>query len=335
MTPIPERAAVDPETFAREIADAYAPVVLRGQVADWPAVAAGRAGARAIAAYVTSFDRGRPVEAMVGPPDIAGRFFYSDDMRGFNFHREPVPVARLLAELVRLEDMPAPPALYAGAAAADDHLPGWLTANPLPLPTPGATPRIWIGNATRVSTHYDVSSNIACVVAGKRRFTLFPPEQIANLYVGPLEHTMAGQPTSMVDLEAPDFDRYPRFAEALEHALVADLEPGDAIFIPSLWWHNVAATGAVNVLVNYWWGEAAETAAFPALAHALLSIRDVPAPERAAWRGFFDHFVFGDDAAQVADHLPPHSRGVLGPASAARTAMMRGYLLRALNRGQS
>ncbi len=333
MTPLPERRAVDPETFAREIADVYEPVVLRGQVSDWPAVMAGKGGARAIAAYITSFDRGRPVEAMVGAPEIAGRFFYSDDMSGFNFHREPVPLARLIAELVRLENVVDPPALYAGAAAADDHLPGWLTANPLPLPTPGATPRIWIGNATRVSTHYDVSSNIACVVAGQRRFTLFPPDQIDNLYVGPLEHTMAGQPTSMVDLDAPDLARYPRFAAALDHALVADLEPGDAIFIPSLWWHNVAARGSLNVLVNYWWSEAAATAAFPALAHALLSIRDVPRGERAAWRHWFEHFVFSDDAGRVADHLPSGARGVLGPASATRTQMMRDYLCRALTRG--
>jgi Cupin-like domain len=332
MTPIPERAAVDPETFVREIADAYRPVVLRQQVADWPAVAAGKTGSRAIAAYLTGFDRGVPVEVMVGPPEITGRFFYSDNMRGFNFHREPVVLARLLAELVRLDGIPNPPALYAGAAAAVDHLPGWLEANPLTLPTPGAKPRIWIGNATRISTHYDVSSNIACVVSGQRRFTLFPPDQIGNLYVGPLEHTMAGQPTSMVDLEAPDFERFPRFVDALEHALIANLEPGDALFIPSLWWHNVMARGSVNVLVNYWWGEAAGSAAFPALAHALLSIRDVSPGEREAWRHWFDHFVFSDDACRVADHLPPGARGVLGPPSASRTEMMREYLRRALFR---
>jgi Cupin-like domain len=332
MKPIAERPAVDSETFTREIADAYMPVVLRGQVADWPAVAAGKAGPKAIVDYVTRFDRGAPAEVMVGAPDIAGRFFYNDDMCGFNFQRQRVSLRQLLAELLRIESEPHPPALYAGAAAADDHLPGWLDANPLPLPTPGATPRIWIGNGTRVSTHYDVSSNIACVVAGRRRFTLFPPEQIANLYVGPLEHTIAGQPTSMVDLEAPDLARYPRFAQALDTALVADLEPGDAIFMPSLWWHNVAARDAVNVLVNYWWEHDPAAPPFPALAHALMSIRDTPPRERAAWRAWFDHFVFGDDAGHAGDHLPLHARGVLGSASDERTRLMKDYLIRALGR---
>ena len=332
MKPIEERAAVESATFVREIASAYRPVVLRGQVADWPAVRAARGGASDTAAYIARFDRGHPVEVMIGAPTIRGRFFYSDDMRGFNFHRESVPVSRLLAELVRLADIPDPPALYAGAAAAADHLPGWLDANPLPLPTPGANPRIWIGNSTRVSTHYDVSSNIACVVAGRRRFTLFPPEQIANLYIGPLENTIAGQPTSMVDLDAPDFERFPRFADALTHAQSAELEPGDAIFIPSLWWHNIAASGPLCVLLNYWWGANDETAAFPVLAHALLGLRDVPTGERAAWAAWFEYYVFGDGAASVADHLPPHARGVLGPSSPQRTALMKDYLLRALGR---
>ena len=66
------------------------------------------------------------------------------------------------------------------------------------LPPELARPRIWLGNRSEVSAHFDLSDNIACVVAGRRRFTLFPPDQVANLYVGPLDHTMAGQPASMV-----------------------------------------------------------------------------------------------------------------------------------------
>lgn len=122
------------------------------------------------------------------------------------------------------------------------------------------------------------------------------------------------------------------FVEALEHALVADLEPGDAIFIPSLWWHNIAASGPLCVLLNYWWGANDETAAFPVLAHALLSLRDVAPGERAAWAVWFEHYIFGEDAAAVADHLPPHARGVLGPPSPQRTAKMKDYLLRGIDR---
>jgi hypothetical protein len=331
--PLAERAAVDADTFAREVLPGYRPVVLRGQVAAWPAVAAGRAGPREAAAYLARFAGPQPTDVMIGPPEIAGRFFYNDDLTGFNFARQPVPLPALIARLVALLDAPDGYALYAGAAAADDHLPGWAAANPLDLPLPAGRARVWIGNETHISTHYDVSNNVACVVAGRRRFTLFPPDQIDNLYVGPLDTTIAGQPTSLVDLAAPDFDRYPRFAEAMRHALAADLDPGDAIFIPSLWWHNVRAAGPLNVLVNYW-SEPARAQPFPALAHALMAIRDLPPAERAAWRGWFDHYVFADDAeARTGEHLPEGARGVLGSASPERTARMRQFLLRTLARG--
>ncbi len=327
--PLEERGPVDAETFAREIVPAYCPVVLRGHVADWPAVAAGRGGTRAIADYVAAFASDAPASVMIGPPEIGGRFFYRDDMAGFNFTRDRAPVKLLLAKLLELESDPHPPAVYAGAAATADHLPGWTDANPLDLPAADAVARVWIGNATHVSTHYDLSGNIACVVAGRRRFTLFPPDQIANLYVGPLDVTMAGQPASMVDLAAPDLARYPRFAEALAHARTAELEPGDAIFIPGLWWHDVRAAGPLNVLVNYWWGYP-DISPFPAMIHALLAMRDLPAPERAAWRQWLDHYIFGEDAPAAADHLPPHARTVLAAPSPGRTEHLRQFLLRSL-----
>ena len=328
--PLPERGAVDPATFAAEIAGGDMPVVLRGQVAGWPAVAAGQAGRDTAARYLAGFDRGRPVQVMVGAPSIRGRFFYSDDWQGFNFHREQVTISALVGELLRLADDPAAPALYAGSAPAGEHLPGWSDANPLALALPNAQARVWVGNATRVATHYDGSANLACVVAGRRRFLLFPPTQHANLYVGPLDRTMAGQPASMVDPDAPDLDRYPRFAEAMRHALVAELAPGDAIFMPALWWHNIAAQGPFNILVNYWSERDEGTSPFVAMVHALMAVRDLPAPERAVWRDWFAHYVFDDEAAAAADHLPAPVRGVLGAPARARTERIRQFLLRAL-----
>ena len=330
---VAERPAVDAETFTREIVTSYRPVVLRGQVAHWSAVAAGRRGDRAMAAYLAGFDGAKPLEVLIGPPEIEGRFFYADEtLTRFNFHRQHVPIGALVAELLRYAESeePRPHALYANAATAPEHLPGWEQANPLGLDI-DAPARLWIGNATRVATHYDTSINIACVVAGRRRFTLFPPEQLAHLYVGPLDHTMAGPPSSMVDPDAPDLARYPRFAEALAEAQVAELEPGDAIFIPPIWWHHVRAFDRFNVLVNYWW-EHRSGAAFVALVHAMEAVRDLPAAEKAAWRGWFDHLVFAPHADRAADHLPAAARGIMGAASASRSAKIRQFLLGMLGR---
>lgn len=329
---VPVITGITPAQFAAEVLPAYRPVVLRGLVDHWPAVAAGRLGVAAMAAYLRRFDGGRPANVMIAAPDVEGRFFYAPDLDGFNFTRAQVMVPILLDRLVALAADPAPPALYAGAATAPDTFPGWVTENPLPLATPDATPRLWIGNASRVSTHYDVSSNIAAVVAGRRRFVLFPPEQVANLYVGPLDQTIAGQPTSMVDLEAPDLTAYPRFAAAMATMQVAELEPGDAIFVPSLWWHDVKASGPLNLLVNYWWGQQAAASPFAALIHSLLAVRDLPAGERAAVKAWFDHYVFGAEAGRAADHLPVPARGVLGAPSPDRAERIRSYLMRALGR---
>ncbi|WP_420136625.1 cupin-like domain-containing protein [Sphingomonas sp.] len=329
---VAERPAVDAATFEREVAAAYVPVILRGQVRHWPAVQAGAGGDRAMAAYLAGFDQGDPLDVMIGAPEIGGRFFYNEDLSGFNFHRQKVALRQLLGELLRFaeEDVAAPHALYANAATAAAHLPGWDADNVLDLPTGSASARLWIGNATRVATHYDQSNNIACVVHGRRRFTLFPPEQIANLYIGPLDHTLAGPPSSMVDPDAPDLARYPRFAEALAHAQIADLEPGDAIFVPAIWWHHVSALDRLNVLVNYWWSYEETASPFGALVHALMSIRDLPPAHKAAWRSWFDLYVFGPEADRAAAHLPEQARGILGKAGPARTERLRAFLIRLL-----
>jgi hypothetical protein len=191
--------------------------------------------------------------------------------------------------------------------------------------------RAWLGNKTQVATHFDLSDNFAVVALGRRRFTLFPPEATADLYVGPLNVTIAGQPVSMVDPLAPDLERFPRFAAARARAVTTELVPGDALFIPSLWWHHVEATEPVNVLINYWHNDVERGGGFPALIHAMLTIRDVPEAQRRAWRHWFEHLVFGDEARHAADHLPPHGQGVNGPSSPERDEAIRQFLLKVLS----
>lgn len=315
------------------LVEAARPVILRGLVARWPVVAAGRQGVGPLADYLRRYDGGRPLGLMAGDPSIGGRFFYRDDFSGFNFERAQIPLPLLLEALVDAQGQDKPAALYAGASTAADHFPGWTRDHPLPLPVGDAQARLWIGNGSRVSAHYDMASNIAVVAAGRRRVVLFPPEQAANLYVGPLDMTMAGQPTSMVDLEHPDLTRFPRFATAQASAQVALLGPGDAIYIPAMWWHEIRAEGPLNLLVNYWWTRGTPDAPFAALIHAVLAVRDRPAAERAALREWFDLYVFDDGATRVADHLPPAARGILGPPGLDRDERIRGFLRRMLASG--
>ena len=331
MTPIQEIAPVDAATFEREVRPLYRPVVMRGLASDWPLVQAGKRDRFEALAHIESFDTGHPTDIMLAPQSQKGRFFYSDDMRGFNFRREQLSLSGLAEHLREIADSPDPIGIYAGAMSTQAFLPGFDDANSLPLAQDmDATPRIWLGNASQVATHFDLSDNLAVVAVGKRSFTLFPPEATGHLYVGPLDRTLAGQPVSMVDPLAPDLDRHPRFEQAREQALHAELEPGDAIYIPTLWWHHVAASEPVNVLVNYWHNDAQHGGGFLAMVHAMLAIRDLPGPQKQAWRSWFEHFVFAENAGEAAAHLPPHAQGVTGPASPERDDTIRRFIQQVL-----
>lgn len=307
----------------------FEPLIFRGLAREWPLVAAARDGSRSAAGYIARFDQGMAAKTMLAPPEVQGRFFYADDMRGYNFAVDNVAFEPLFRQLVDMEGKGDQPAIYAGSNPVDQFLPGFSEENPMPLDIPPASTRIWIGNASHVAPHFDVSYNIAVAALGRRRFTLFPPDQTANLYVGPLDVTIAGQPVSMVDIRQPDLDRFPRFAKAMESAIFAELEPGDALYIPTLWWHCVEALDPVNILVNYWYGAPAYSSPFAALIHAMLAVRDLPGAERDAWRGWFNDYVFDDNASAVAEHLPPHAKGVAGPPSTGRAQAIRAFILRA------
>lgn len=331
LAPLPVRENVTPEVFGNEIQAAGEPVVLKGAARHWPAVAAAAAGTGSIASYLASFDNQRPAETIFGPPEIKGRFFYNDDLTGLNFSRRPERISRALQYLAEMEADPEPASIYIQSVPIADHLPAFLNDNTLALPPPGTLPRIWIGNRLAVQTHFDLSENIACVVAGRRRFTLIPPSQLQNMYVGPFELTLAGPPVSLVRPEAWNRETHPRFAEALSHARSAELEAGDAIYIPYCWWHHVESLTPFNVLVNYWWNEARPDlgSPFDAMLHAIIALRDLPPRERAVWKTFFDHYVFGTNGNAV-EHLPHSVQGALGPHTPEMRSKLKFTLLTSL-----
>jgi hypothetical protein len=331
--PIAELHGIDRERFDAEIRTTAKPVVLRGLAADWPAVRTARDSDEALVDYLKTFSHAEPVGAIVGAPEIEGRFFYEPGLTALNFTRGRSPLDPLLDRLLRDRDVQRPYAIAVQSIPAPDLLPGFAAAHGIDLVDPTVVPRLWLGNAIRVATHYDLMENIAVVVAGRRRFTLFPPDQVANLYMGPYELTPAGTPVSMVDPDVPDLDLYPRFAEAMAHACEATLDPGDALYIPFHWWHAVASLAPVNVLCNYWWDPAPPGMPNPydALLLGLFALRTLPEDQRRVWRTMFDHLVFqtgGDPAA----HLPPHVRGALGEVDRDELEKMRVTLMESLSR---
>jgi Cupin-like domain len=335
MTHAPTEIAgseLDAALFQQQVVQACRPVVIRGLVADWPVVKAARGLPRALHNYLATFDAGGRVEVFVGDPAIRGKYYYNPGLKGFNFERRTMKLIEALDCVLEAVDHPGAQSVYVGSVPTAEGLPGFAADNPMPFAASGAGPRIWLGTAANISSHYDTFDNLACVVAGRRRFTLYAPELISRLYVGPLDNTMSGPPVSLA-ASAPvgSETQFPLFEEIRDQALHAELEPGDALYLPKLWWHQVQSISPLNGLVNYWWDALSmgPDAPYTALLLSMITIAERPIAERQAWQAFFDHYVFRTKGHPLA-HLPPGQHGLLGPLKPDNYSKIRARIMRLL-----
>lgn len=304
---IREWSNIDRASFEKEVIPLNKPAVIRGLVGDWDVVKAAKSSEEDAVKYLISKDNHTPAYTIIGEPEIDGRFFYSDNLTGTNFRKTQAALTATLEQLYALRNTPKPHSVAIQAASIRDIMPDFEQSNEMSLLDKEIKPTLWLGNRALVAPHYDVHDNIACVVIGKRRFTLFPPDQISNLYIGPTLNAPGGVPISMVDLRKPDLETFPNFAHAAKMSQTAILEPGDAIYIPTPWWHSVESLENINALVNYWWGGLNDEHLSPnhSLMHSMLTIAKLPASQRQAWRHFFDYLVF-QESGDPKDHLPAH-----------------------------
>lgn len=309
------------------------PLILKGFVAHWPAVQAGLKSDEEAAEYIKNFYAGHNVVLYHAAAEKNGRFFYNQDYSALDFNSSRAPLDQIIDRVIACKQEQNPDTYYVGSTTVNVCLPGFRDENDIDIPGFDPLVSIWLGNHSCVAAHYDAPDNVACCVAGKRRFTLFPIEQAENLYMGPLDFTPSGQVISTVDFASPDFEKYPKFRTALDNALVAELEPGDALVLPSMWWHQVESLSDFNILVNYWWRDAPRYMEPPTnLLHlAILSLRDLPAKEKKAWKVLLDHYIFDEDEHKH-EHLPESARGFLNPLDDMQARRLRAWLLNKLNR---
>jgi len=329
---VPEVTIAGPADLDSRLRSSNRPFIARGLVSEWPLVTAGRQSARDARDYLLGLHRDRQFKVAVGQPGGGERLFY-DDAMAMNFRSLQARLPQIFAQIDASEGKPDAPAVYLGSIDVHEFFNGLHEANHVDLGDRTCLASIWMGTRTRIAAHNDIPNNLACVAVGRRRFTLFPHEQFRNLYLGPIDNTPAGRAVSMVDFHAPDFASHPRFREALHQAQVAELEGGDALFIPSMWWHHVEGLEPFNVLVNYWWSDAPRWLGQPqdALNHAIMAIRDLPADDKRRWRDLFDYYVF-ENSEDVVAHIPPEGRSVLDPLTPESAGRIRAFLLRTLSR---
>jgi len=327
ITAIEEIGCTGRTIALQEMLDRAKPLVLRGLCDDWPLVQLARQSDTAFAQELARHDKGTPVDALLIAPEAAGVIGYNAAMDGFNYEHFRVSVTDVLQRLAAYARAgTAPRGVAMQSALLSQCVPGLVATHCVSFLDASIQPRLWIGNHVTTPAHFDSYHNIAVVACGRRRFTLFPPEQVKNLYVGPLDFAPTAVAMSLPPLGAGDDPRWPRFKEALAHAQAAVLEPGDAIYVPPVWWHHVESLERLNALVNFWW----RSAAFPghvaepalnALMHCILSYKSMPRAERDAWREIIEHYVFNDD--DPAAHIPQARRGVLGPLTPEIEAKLR------------
>jgi hypothetical protein len=309
--------------------DSKQPLILKDFVNDWPMVKKGQESKESLQNYLLKHDSRQSIVVGQGTPDIDGRISYNDAMTALNCKAYKMPLSALFEHINEHQGDTNPPLYYMGTTSVEAHFSNLREDNNIHIEGKSPSMNLWMGNQSTIPAHYDVPNNIACNIYGKRRFTLFPPDQIDNLYIGPLDFTPAGQSISLVDFKNPDFIKYPKFEQALEHAQSAELEPGDALFLPSMWWHHVEALTHFNLLATFWWSSTDHITdeSGNALLYAVMALRNLPEDKRDIWFNLFKHYIF--DAAPL-DHIPEHAKGMLNPQSERALRKFKDYLINRL-----
>jgi hypothetical protein len=119
------------------------------------------------------------------------------------------------------------------------------------IPSHDINTRIWIGSGKNITpVHHDTQSNILTQVRGHKKFTLFPPSESQAMY--PFPFRSKNRALSPINLQEPDYEKYPKFKDA--HPIVGYLEPGEMIFQPVFWWHQVETLSEdLTISVTFMW----------------------------------------------------------------------------------
>ncbi len=91
----------------------------------------------------------------------------------------------------------------------------------------------WFGPAgTNTPLHHDTLMLCHTQIVGRKRWRFISPLQTPLLY-------NSFEVYSPIDIDRPDLNRYPLFAQAT--VLEVIVEPGETVFLPLGWWHQVTA----------------------------------------------------------------------------------------------
>jgi len=235
---IERRAELSSDEFLDRYYAANRPVILTAEMADWPALAKWTPD------YLKQAVGSKTVEFQ-GDRSISGQFEIYKDA-----HRREMPFDGFIDLLLR------------PGAGNDAYLTAYNSARnsaalsmlhpDMGFPDKFLTREVdepngmmWIGPAgTLTSLHHDLTNNLIAQVVGRKRLLVLPAAEVGKLY----NHLHVF--SEIADLEDPALalSRFPRLADA--RFSVVTLMPGEMIFMPLAWWHQVRSID-FSVTVTY------------------------------------------------------------------------------------
>jgi hypothetical protein len=232
------RSVPSPEEFRATYVHGSRPVVIEGGISAWPAMGAWTP--ESLAAKVGA----REIMVQSSPTGIFGL----DPVRGGPRYAE---VDTTLGDYVeRLMEAEGDTRYYVQRINIPEKLPELMEDIALPDYVDAGLVyliNLWLGPAGNVTTlHYDTPNNFLAQISGRKRLKMFAPSDTPRLY--PCRSKAYNM--SQVNLEAPDLGRFPRFAGTRPYE--TEIGPGDLLFIPTFWWHQVYSLTA-GISVNIWW----------------------------------------------------------------------------------
>ena len=121
------------------------------------------------------------------------------------------------------------------------------------------TVNLWFGEkGVNTKGHYDYSNNFLMQIFGRKRVRLFAPTDTPNMHHYSMNdmvtmegvHHPAIQATRIADMDLMDVNEFPNIKLATPFEGV--LYPGDLLYIPAGWWHEIKSLD-VAMSINFWW----------------------------------------------------------------------------------
>eukprot|EP00051_Salpingoeca_urceolata_P012180 m.151137 g.151137 ORF g.151137 m.151137 type:complete len:483 (-) comp17400_c0_seq5:161-1609(-) len=128
---------------------------------------------------------------------------------------------------------------------------------------------VWMGKDVKAHCHFDGYHNFYAQLKGHKRFVLWPPTDWAALHVFPFLHPSHAQAQVNTSVPWLPFEGPVKIPKGI----VVDLNPGDLLYLPPLWFHEVESVG-LSLSVNAW-TDTEQTTASAAMFDVGLPVRDL------------------------------------------------------------